>query len=104
MLLDTGYSKCDEYIRLLTIGQLPCLPGCNEEESLESKILKGLFYLFYLYKFYAYVFVYLVIWVKNFLEFVTRLEKFVKRSCIQAIVPWSCLKAGRKDHTLTFLR
>ena len=41
-LLDTGYSKCDEYIRLLTIGQLPCLPGCNEEESLESKILKGL--------------------------------------------------------------
>ena len=41
-LLDTGYSKCDEYIRLLTLGQLPCLPGCNEEESLESKILKGL--------------------------------------------------------------
>jgi DNA-directed RNA polymerase III subunit RPC1 len=41
-LLDSGYSKCDEYIRLLTIGQLPCLPGCNVEESLESKILKGL--------------------------------------------------------------
>ncbi len=42
ILLDSGYSKCDEYIRLLAIGQLPCLPGCNEEESLESKILKGL--------------------------------------------------------------
>ncbi|EFX69638.1 hypothetical protein DAPPUDRAFT_62003, partial [Daphnia pulex] len=41
-LLDSGFSKCDEYIRLLSIGQLPCLPGCKKEESLESKITKEL--------------------------------------------------------------
>lgn len=40
-LLDTGYAKCDDYIRQLAEGRLTCLPGCNEEQTLESKILKG---------------------------------------------------------------
>ena len=40
-LLDAGYAKCDEYIRQLAEGRLACQPGCNEEETLESVILKG---------------------------------------------------------------
>ena len=40
-LLNQGYEKCDDYIRQLAEGRLTCLPGCNEEQTLESKILKG---------------------------------------------------------------
>ena len=43
-LLDNGYAKCDEYIRQLAEGRLPCQPGCNEEESLEAVISKGMQY------------------------------------------------------------
>jgi DNA-directed RNA polymerase III subunit RPC1 len=43
-LLDTGYAKCDEYIRQLAEGRLPCQAGCNEEESLEAVISKGMKY------------------------------------------------------------
>ncbi|KZR99382.1 putative DNA-directed RNA polymerase [Daphnia magna] len=30
--LDNGYTKGSECISLFTIGQLTCLPSCNEEE------------------------------------------------------------------------
>ena len=36
------YSKCDDYIRQLEGGRLPCQPGCTEEETLEAVILKEL--------------------------------------------------------------
>lgn len=41
-LLDAGYAKCEEYIRQLTEGKLQCQPGCSDEETLESIILKEL--------------------------------------------------------------
>lgn len=41
-LLDEGYAKCDEYIKAMAEGKLPCQPGCTEEESLEAVILKEL--------------------------------------------------------------
>lgn len=41
-LLDGGYSKCDEYIKAMAEGKLPCQPGCSEEETLEAVILKEL--------------------------------------------------------------
>ena len=54
--MDTGYAKCDEYIRLLTIGQLKCLPGCDEDQTLESKVLKGLLNdLILLFNYYLFI-------------------------------------------------
>lgn len=41
-LLDSGYAKCDDFIRQLAEGRLPCQPGYNEEETLEAVILKEL--------------------------------------------------------------
>ena len=42
MLVTDGYTKCSSYIKQLEEGTLPCLPGCSEEETLESNILKAL--------------------------------------------------------------
>ncbi|CAH1795117.1 unnamed protein product [Owenia fusiformis] len=42
MLLDEGYSKCNEYIEDLKEGRLQTQPGCSEEETLEAMILKEL--------------------------------------------------------------
>ena len=41
-LVQSGYEKCDEYIRGLAEGKLQCHAGQSEEESLESLILKEL--------------------------------------------------------------
>ena len=41
-LVQSGYEKCDEYIRGLAEGKLQCQAGQSEEESLESLILKEL--------------------------------------------------------------
>ncbi|CAB0043121.1 unnamed protein product [Trichogramma brassicae] len=41
-LLDSGYAKCNEYIKRMEDGKLACQPGCNEEETLEAMILKEL--------------------------------------------------------------
>ncbi|GFR13195.1 DNA-directed RNA polymerase III subunit RPC1, partial [Trichonephila clavata] len=42
ILLEQGYSKCEEYIRSLESGELETLPGCSEEETLENKIISEL--------------------------------------------------------------
>ncbi|KAK6965965.1 DNA-directed RNA polymerase III subunit RPC1 [Biomphalaria glabrata] len=42
VLLNTGYSTCDGYIRDLEEGRLQPQPGCTEDETLEAKILKEL--------------------------------------------------------------
>ncbi|CAL1677654.1 unnamed protein product [Lasius platythorax] len=41
-LLNTHYSKCNEYIQLMEQGRLVCQPGCTTEETLETKILNEL--------------------------------------------------------------
>merc|ERR1719289_182141 len=41
-LVDSGYEKCDQYIRQLEEGTLPCQAGCSEEETLEANILHEL--------------------------------------------------------------
>ncbi|KAL7286577.1 hypothetical protein TKK_0019204 [Trichogramma kaykai] len=41
-LLESGYAKCNEYIKRMEDGKLACQPGCNEEETLEAMILKEL--------------------------------------------------------------
>ncbi|KFM60620.1 DNA-directed RNA polymerase III subunit RPC1, partial [Stegodyphus mimosarum] len=41
-LLRDGYAKCEEYIQSLQKGELETLPGCNEEETLENKIMAEL--------------------------------------------------------------
>ncbi|XP_043285852.1 DNA-directed RNA polymerase III subunit RPC1 [Venturia canescens] len=41
-LLDAGYTKCKEYIRQQEEGRLVLQPGCSEEETLETMILKEL--------------------------------------------------------------
>ncbi|XP_064601918.1 DNA-directed RNA polymerase III subunit RPC1-like [Liolophura sinensis] len=41
-LLDDGYRKCDKFIQDLEDGKLQAQPGCTEEETLESLILKEL--------------------------------------------------------------
>ncbi|CAB0042436.1 unnamed protein product [Trichogramma brassicae] len=41
-LLESGYAKCNEYIKRMEAGKLACQPGCNEEETLEAMILKEL--------------------------------------------------------------
>lgn len=41
-LLDSGYSKCNEYIQKQTEGKLTCQPGCTADETLEAVILKEL--------------------------------------------------------------
>jgi len=41
-LVETGYQKCDEYIKQLQAGTLPCQAGCSEEETLEANILHEL--------------------------------------------------------------
>ncbi|KAG8185895.1 hypothetical protein JTE90_028895 [Oedothorax gibbosus] len=42
LLLEEGYSKCEEYIESLEKGELETLPGCDEEETLENKIMSEL--------------------------------------------------------------
>ncbi|GFT84690.1 DNA-directed RNA polymerase III subunit RPC1 [Nephila pilipes] len=42
ILLEQGYSKCEEYIQSLERGELETLPGCSEEETLENKIISEL--------------------------------------------------------------
>jgi len=37
-LLEGGFSKCDEQIRLYEAGQLPLKPGCDSLQSLESEL------------------------------------------------------------------
>ena len=37
LLLETGYSNCDGYIRSLEEGRLTTQPGCSEDETLEVK-------------------------------------------------------------------
>ncbi|XP_019885205.1 DNA-directed RNA polymerase III subunit RPC1 isoform X2 [Camponotus floridanus] len=41
-ILNTHYSKCHEYIKLMEQGQLASQPGCSVEETLETKILNEL--------------------------------------------------------------
>ncbi|CCD66619.1 DNA-directed RNA polymerase subunit [Caenorhabditis elegans] len=41
-LVDNGYSKCSQYIKELEEGKLKAQPGCTEEETLESIILREL--------------------------------------------------------------
>jgi len=41
-LVESGYQKCDEYIKKLEDGTLPCQAGCSEEETLEANILHEL--------------------------------------------------------------
>lgn len=41
-LLDDGYTKCNTYIEQLREGRLKAQPGCTEEQTLESVILKEL--------------------------------------------------------------
>jgi len=41
-LVDSGYEKCDQYIKQLEEGTLPCQAGCTEEETLEANILHEL--------------------------------------------------------------
>jgi DNA-directed RNA polymerase III subunit RPC1 len=41
-LVQTGYDKCNEYIKQLDTGELPSTAGQSEEETLESLILKEL--------------------------------------------------------------
>ncbi|XP_014213946.1 DNA-directed RNA polymerase III subunit RPC1 [Copidosoma floridanum] len=41
-LLDNGYGKCNEYIKMMESGKLQCQPGFNEEDTLEAVILKEL--------------------------------------------------------------
>lgn len=41
-LVDTGYEQCAQYIRELEEGKLKAQPGCTEEETLESIILREL--------------------------------------------------------------
>lgn len=38
VLLEAGFSKCDEQIRLYETGKLPLKPGCNSLQSLESEL------------------------------------------------------------------
>ena len=40
-LLATGYGNCDGYIKQLAENKLDCIAGCNAEETLEAKIIKG---------------------------------------------------------------
>uniref|UniRef100_A0A069DY71 DNA-directed RNA polymerase subunit n=1 Tax=Panstrongylus megistus TaxID=65343 RepID=A0A069DY71_9HEMI len=41
-LLQSGYQKCDEYIKSQESGKLQCQAGCTAEETLEAIILKEL--------------------------------------------------------------
>ena len=38
LLVETGYRKCDEFIRHFERGELQLAPGCTAEQTLESKI------------------------------------------------------------------
>jgi hypothetical protein len=40
-LLATSYDNCDEFIQQLADNKLDCIAGCNAEETLEAKIIKG---------------------------------------------------------------
>nr|XP_016942385.1 DNA-directed RNA polymerase III subunit RPC1 [Drosophila suzukii] len=42
LLLEHGYTKCNEYIEMLKAGTLQCQPGCTPEETLESVMLREL--------------------------------------------------------------
>jgi len=41
-LVESGYKMCDQYIKQLGEGTLPCQAGCSEEETLEANILHEL--------------------------------------------------------------
>lgn len=41
-LLESGYSKCDEYILEMEKGTLQCQPGCSMEQTLEAMMLSEL--------------------------------------------------------------
>jgi DNA-directed RNA polymerase III subunit RPC1 len=41
-LLDEGYRNCDEFIIQMKDGTLQCAPGCTQEQTLESMMLKEL--------------------------------------------------------------
>ncbi|GBP32372.1 DNA-directed RNA polymerase III subunit RPC1 [Eumeta japonica] len=41
-LLESGYSKCDEYILEMEKGTLQCQPGCSMEQTLEAVMLSEL--------------------------------------------------------------
>lgn len=38
VMVEQAYAKCEELIRLYNMGKLEAQPGCNEDETLESKI------------------------------------------------------------------
>ena len=40
-LLALGYANCDRLIEQHTANELECIPGCNAEETLEAKLIKG---------------------------------------------------------------
>jgi len=40
-LLGLGYANCDRLIEQHAANELECIPGCNAEETLEAKLIKG---------------------------------------------------------------
>jgi len=83
-LLATGYGNCDGFIQQLNENKLNCIAGCNAEETLEAKIIKGDLIEFFFVINISQTFIFFTI--QNYLIFVILLETFARKSCIQATV------------------